>query len=241
MANFFDDEADTHDHQVNPDNTLAGPSRRPARSRSPSEDDDDDDALPPPLAGRTTSYNNNDKGKARAPPAGYTSNAGAGAQRHARGSSSMSIDIDTTSTTRHRNNNSTTTTRQRDRGFLADDDDDDQDNERDDAERLGRDHDELQLDGDGGNNESDIQHLMRLYMDERMAPELLKFPEELITNLMQNLEAQVGFHPFAIRCVFRWDVEADLFFTIHTCSHIMIFHQFSRIFPFSYISNVSIS
>lgn len=215
-----DQAEDAHalDAQSTLGNAHAGPSRRPLTdgngngnnhrtagqaSRTPS--------LLPPLADTTSTAR--DKGKARAFP---PHDDYAPRKQHARASSTMSIDLDssraanTTVSGRGAYNNSNNqrtaanTTRgggrsgprTRDRGFLADEDrdEDDYDTTTGHATRRtpGEEDDEQAdpLDGDGGGNESDIQQLIRLYMDERMSPELLKFPEELVTSLMQNLEAQ---------------------------------------------------
>lgn len=203
MASFFDDEAEDDAYARRSDdehavyNARAGPSRRPA-SDTGQDNDRRSPSPPPPLAGgsKQTTSTSHDKGKARA----INHNNG-NPQRHARASSTMSIDLDIN--TRNRGYNNTTTgvgqTRRRDRGFLAD--------EEDDADitlntthrgRAGNEVQDETIDDDNGNNESDIQHLMRLYMDERMSPELLSFPEELIASLMQNLEAQVGRSSFSL-------------------------------------------
>lgn len=217
MANFFDDDAEVHQ-----DNTHKAYARRqsgdedgeraagpgPSRRFIGDDGDDHDDgrrspSLPPPLlAGghittTTTTTSSNDKGKSRAVP--QYNNSNDGHIRHARASSTMSIDLDMN--TRNRGGGANTTRRRRDRGFLADGDDDghdyDDDNEVYETNRRSSvNQDQVELDGDNlisSNDESDIQHLMRLYMNERMSPEILKFPEELITSLMQNLEAQVGY------------------------------------------------
>lgn len=197
MANFFDDEADddrsTHlANQRQRAGVSAGPSRPLSRSRyaSDNEDDDNDEALPPPLALRN---NGNDKGKGRATSSVPAAAAG-GAARHARASSTMSIDVyDNAHPHAHQRADGQRRRRQQSRGgggaggFL-----DDNDGGSGPAAGDNEEDEEDELDGDGGiHNESDIQHLLRLYMDERMAPELLRWNEELIGRLMQNLEAQV--------------------------------------------------
>jgi hypothetical protein len=59
---------------------------------------------------------------------------------------------------------------------------------------------EDQLDAGAGQKqeqENQIQQLMRHWMDERNAPELLHFKDKLVDQVMHSLEAQVG--PFIIR------------------------------------------
>lgn len=129
----------------------------------------------------------------------------------------MSIDLNEPTRGGHTTRTTTTTTAagggRRDRGFLADDDNDNynddgfnlqpRNNDRrgsllpEEEEGNGR-QQEREGNGNNNNDESDVQQLMRIYMDERMSPELLKFPDELIHSLMENLEAQVS------SCLHSW-------------------------------------
>jgi hypothetical protein len=206
MANFFDDEADDDEHvpfygihgaknqdeSESTDVPQAGPSRarvngqrgggnrspsaaasaaayRDNNSRSPSP------VLPPPLRSHHAAISNT-KGKARA--------NGVESRRHVRATSTLSMDLDGPGAGGRRAAAGGAPSRRRGGGFLQDDDEGDAVVDQDEDVNV----------DDGGNHESDVQHLMRLYMDERQAPELLPYPEELVNTLMQNLEAQVSLH-----------------------------------------------
>lgn len=214
MANNFfdDDEAQDSLHQ-----STSYPSRGASTSRPPplhgdrqshslhAEEENNEHAmmrdrqeeysLPPPLAQRTST--SADTGKGRASTSAPDGNGPRHQHRqHARESSTASMNIDTYNldtrpivARRHAPQR-----QQRGGGFLDDNNDNDYNHTPNTplAQDEGEEDDEEELEGDGGNYESDIQKLLRLYMDERMAPELLNYPEELMEVLLRNLEAQVG-------------------------------------------------
>lgn len=223
MANFFDDEADDDNTTVEREETVAraGPSRQRqydlnTRSESP------DLALPPPLAQRNSDSNNN-KGKGRASTAAAAAAAAVNhaPARHARASSTMSIDnYDNNTTTRGGgvNGRSHNKVHQRShtRGFLDDNDNSDNDDDGGASYNTRRNGDAPEDDDDEDENignESQIQHLLRIYMNERMSPELLKWDDELIGNLMINLEAQVGSFLYAFSLLLFSGVHKLLFFS----------------------------